>query len=198
MSWLINSMNNDIGEFSPLRNSEGYMGCCQRNLIKQRQLDMFEIESNLHDLCQREFSVTHYYNTLTRYWQQLGECPKDGMKFRKIVEQKRVFKFLLGLNQNLDEVRGRILGTKPFPNIREVFFEVRREKSRKKVMMGSMTTQSATESTGSALATRVHGNQQRKGSHGATTVADMVILKTHAGKFMVNQLVPPMTEKVEI
>ena len=98
MSCLINSMNNDIGEFSPLRNSEGYMGCCQRNLIKQRQLDMFEIESNLHDLCQREFSVTHYYNTLTRYWQQLGECPKDGMKFRKIVEQKRVFKFLLGLN----------------------------------------------------------------------------------------------------
>ena len=100
---------------------------------------LFEIESNLHDLRQGEFLVTHYYNTLTRYWQQLDmfeehkwDCPEDGMLFRKIVEQKRIFKFLLGLNQNLDEVKGRILGTKPLPNIQEVFFEVRREESRKK------------------------------------------------------------------
>ena len=95
------------------------------------------------------------------------EYLEDGMKFRKIVEQKRIFKFLLGLNQNLDEVRGRMLGTKPLPNIREVFSEVRSEERRKKVMMGSTTTQLATESTGLALARRVHGNQQK--------IADLVL-----------------------
>jgi len=31
------------------------------------------------------------------------------------------FVFLAGLNHNLDEVRGRILGRKPLPSIREVF-----------------------------------------------------------------------------
>lgn len=42
----------------------------------------------------------------------------------------------MGLDKSLDEVRGRILGTKPLPNLREVFSEVRREESRKRVMLG--------------------------------------------------------------
>lgn len=55
-------------------------------------------------------------------------CPDDdAKKFREMVERKRIFKFLMGLNKNLDEVRGRILGIKPQLNIREVFSEVHRE-----------------------------------------------------------------------
>lgn len=55
--------------------------------------------------------------------------------YKKIVEQKRTFKFLLGLNKELDEVRGRIMGIKPLPTIREAFLVVRREESRRKAMM---------------------------------------------------------------
>ena len=65
------------------------------------------------------------------------------------MEQKRTFKFLLGLNKNLDEVRGRVMGTKPLPSIREAFSEVRREESWKKVMMGSQNSAPTIE--GSAL-----------------------------------------------
>ena len=56
------------------------------------------------------------------------------------MEQKQTFKFLIGLNKNLDEVRGRVMETKPLPSIREAFSEVRREESRKKVMMGSQNS----------------------------------------------------------
>lgn len=42
------------------------------------------------------------------------KCPKDNVLYRKIVEHKRTSKFLLGLNKNLDEVRGKVMGTKPF------------------------------------------------------------------------------------
>ena len=49
--------------------------------------------------------------------------PMDEIKY-KIVEKKQIYKFLLGLNKNLDEVRGRILRTKPLPNIQEVTSEV--------------------------------------------------------------------------
>ena len=55
-----------------------------------------------------------------------------------MVEKERVFNFLHGLNSNMDEVRGRLLGTKPFPSIRETFTEVRREESQKKVMLNSL------------------------------------------------------------
>ena len=88
-------------------------------------------------------------------------CTKDGTLHREIIEQKRVFKFLLGLNQNLDEVRGRVLGTKPLPKIREVFSEVRREESRKKIMMGTKvkTEIGPSSNEGSALAIRTAAGQ---------------------------------------
>lgn len=54
---------------------------------------------------------------------------------RKIVEQKRTIKFFLGPNKDLDEAKGRITRTKPLPTIREAFAAVRREESRKKLMM---------------------------------------------------------------
>ena len=66
-------------------------------------------------------------------------CPTYAIKHKTIIKKKWTYKFLLRLNKNLDEVRGRILGTKPLPNIREVALEVCWEESRKKVMMGSQT-----------------------------------------------------------
>ena len=48
-----------------------------------------------------------------------------------------MYKFLLGLNKNLDEIRGRLMGVKPLRSLREAFFEVHCEESKKKLMMGS-------------------------------------------------------------
>ncbi|KAK3026542.1 hypothetical protein RJ639_041839 [Escallonia herrerae] len=80
------------------------------------------------------------------------ECPADASRYKKIIEKERIFKFLLGLDKSLDEVRGRILGAKPLPTIREAFSEVRREESRKKLMMGTRPSSSILE--GSALVSR--------------------------------------------
>ena len=79
-------------------------------------------------------------------------CPEDAAKNQKIVEKRRLLKFLLGHNKDLDEVHGSILGTKPLPTIREAFAEVKREESRKKLMLGKQTAAATTES--SALAAR--------------------------------------------
>lgn len=55
------------------------------------------------------------------------------------MEKKRLNKFLISLNKNLDGVRGRILGTKPLPSIRKAFAEVRREESRMKIILKPTT-----------------------------------------------------------
>ena len=47
-----------------------------------------------------------------------------------------MFDFLAGLNEDLDEVQKRILGNEPMPPLDEVFAEVRREKNRRKMMLG--------------------------------------------------------------
>ena len=53
---------------------------------------------------------------------------------RKLLKN-RIFKFMVGLNVEFDEVRGRIIGRQPLPSIGEVFSEVRREESRRNVVL---------------------------------------------------------------
>lgn len=44
--------------------------------------------------------------------------------------------FLAGLSKNINEVQGQLLGIKPLPPIKEIFAEVWKEKSRRRVMLG--------------------------------------------------------------
>ena len=71
----------------------------------------------------------------------------------KTVENNRIYKFLAGLNVEFDEVRGRIIGRSLLPPISEVFAEVRREESRRNVMLGKKAAGTIVE--GSALASNM-------------------------------------------
>ena len=62
------------------------------------------------------------------------ESPADNNKYNKMIEKDWIFDFLHGVNPDLDEVRGKILGTKLLPSLKEVFAEVRRKDNRRKVM----------------------------------------------------------------
>ena len=82
---------------------------------------------------------------LSELWQEMDlfydinwEFTKDGVKYSKMVEKERVFDFLHYLNFDLDEVKGKLLGTKLFLSIKEAFAAVRREESWKKVMLSSL------------------------------------------------------------
>lgn len=164
MTWLLNTMTNEIGENFMFYDTAKDIW----DAVKETYSDVdntsavFEIKSILHDLRQGESSVTEYFNILNRHWQQLDIyeevkwcCTEDQKKYKDLVGKERIYKFLLGLNKDLDEVRGRILGTKPLPKIREAFSEVRREESRRKLMLGTSISAPSTES--SAMAAR--GNQ---------------------------------------
>jgi hypothetical protein len=146
MSWLINSITNKIGENFLLYETTKEIWDAARETYSSSEntSELFKIKAALRDLRQGDLSVTQYFNTLCRHSQHLDmfeihtwKCPKDTTLYRRILEKKRTFKFLLGLNKYLDEVRRRIIGKNPLPNLREAFSEVRREERKKKVMMGS-------------------------------------------------------------
>lgn len=73
-----------------------------------------------------------------------------------------MFKFLLGLNKELDEVHDRMLAIEPLPNIREAFAKVRREESRKILMLGGTAN---SEHEGSVLIARNLGNEVHINTH---------------------------------
>ena len=87
--------------------------------------------------------MTQYFNSLNNIWHELDlyyesqwHCSEDAIKYKRMLDKEHIFDFLYGLNKELDEVRGRILGKNHLPSIREAFVEVRHKESRKKVMMG--------------------------------------------------------------
>ncbi|RVW97656.1 Retrovirus-related Pol polyprotein from transposon TNT 1-94 [Vitis vinifera] len=170
MSWLINSMTNDIGENFMYYGTTKEIWDAARETYSNidNTSATFEIKSILQDLRQGDSTVTEYFNILARYWQQLDiyeelvwKCPEDGLLYKKVIEKERIYKFLLGLNKNLDEVRGRVLSIKLLPSVREVFSEIRREESRQKVMLGTQNSSKNLEN--SALVAR--GTQSNNNNH---------------------------------
>ena len=103
---------------------------------------IFEIKTRLWQIKQGDREVTEYNTEMLGLWQDLdlsceeeSECTRDSVRFKKKMENERVFEFLTGLNRKLDDVRSRVLSCRPLPSIREVFSEVRQEESRRRVML---------------------------------------------------------------
>ena len=113
MSWLINTMNLEIGQnFMFYSTAKEIWDSVKETYSDQENTsELFKIKGVLHNLQQGETSVTEYYNVLTRYWHQLDmsetiswNCQEDKKIYNNLVEKERIFKFLLGLNKDLDEV----------------------------------------------------------------------------------------------
>ncbi|RVW96886.1 Retrovirus-related Pol polyprotein from transposon RE1 [Vitis vinifera] len=80
-------------------------------------------------------------------WQELDladdfqwTCTEDCKRFKARINKERIYDFLAGLNQDLDVVHSRILAIKSLPEIEEVFAEVRREETHKRVMLDPTKT----------------------------------------------------------
>ena len=69
MSWLINSMTNKIGDNFLLYGTSKEIWDVARETYSNSDSisEFFEIEVALHDLRQRELTVTQYFNTLSRH-----------------------------------------------------------------------------------------------------------------------------------
>lgn len=149
MTWLVNSMDEDISSnymcYSTAKELWDNVNQMYSDLGNQSQV--YELTLKLGEIRQEEDSVTKYFNSLKRLWLYLDlfndyewKSIEDATHNKRIIEAHHIYKFLAGLNVEFDEVQGRIIGRTPLPQIGEVFAEVRREESRKHVMLGKKTT----------------------------------------------------------
>uniref|UniRef100_A0A1S8ADA3 Uncharacterized protein n=1 Tax=Citrus limon TaxID=2708 RepID=A0A1S8ADA3_CITLI len=161
-AWLINSMDSIIGKtFMYLKTARDVWEAIRETYSDlENQSQLYELNTHMWKMQQGNRDVTAYYNDMMAVWQELDlfedeqwENSNDSARYKEKVERGRVFVFLAGLNKELDEVRGRILGKKPLPTIREVFSEVRREEARRQVMLKN-NDEPKINSEGSALVAR--------------------------------------------
>uniref|UniRef100_A0A2N9F651 Retrotransposon Copia-like N-terminal domain-containing protein n=1 Tax=Fagus sylvatica TaxID=28930 RepID=A0A2N9F651_FAGSY len=138
------------------------------------QSQIFELTLKLGEMRQGEDSVTKYFNSLKRVWQDLDlfntyewKSVEDSCHHKKIVEDNRIFKFLAGLNIEFDEVR--------------------REESRRNVMLGKKGPGVAVESSALVAADANSSKAityQRRTDDKSTNRATLGRL---VGRFMANQ-----------
>ncbi|CAN1146522.1 hypothetical protein LINPERHAP1_LOCUS1372 [Linum perenne] len=109
MTWLVNSMNEEIGA--------NYLGYSTAKELWDDVQNLYSVAGN-----QSQIYELKYYSTLKRVWQDLDvfndhewTSAADQSFYRRQVEINRIFKFLAGLNVEFDEVRGRIVGRNPLP-----------------------------------------------------------------------------------
>ncbi|XP_074346526.1 uncharacterized protein LOC141685315 [Apium graveolens] len=154
MTWLVNSMKEDISSNFMCYHTakELWDNVNQMYSDLENQSQVYELTLKLGEICHGEDNVTKYFNSLKCLWQDLDlysnyewKSPEDCNHYKKTVEDNRIFKFLIGLNVEFDEVRGRIIARKPLPSMGEVFSEFRREESRRLVMLGKRNLMSIVE-----------------------------------------------------
>nr|CAN67620.1 hypothetical protein VITISV_004593 [Vitis vinifera] len=138
MMWLVNSMDEDISSnylcYPTAKELWDNINLMYSDLGNQSQI--FELTLKLGEIRQGNDSVTKYFNSLKRLWQDLNlyndyewKSPENCNQHKKTMEDNRIYKFLVGLNVEFDEVQGRIIGRSPLPSISNVFSEVRREEN---------------------------------------------------------------------
>ena len=163
MSWLVNSMEPTIGKTYLFLSSA--QALCES--VKEMYSDvgnsaqLFEIKNLISETRQGSHPVTQYYNQLIGLWHECDlfsdfkwHCSTNQLNYQKMQNTEQVFDFLAGLNKELDDVRGCILGRVPLPNFREVFNKVRREESRCNIMLNHPSQHAAPVNESSALVSK--------------------------------------------
>lgn len=81
---------------------------------------VFELNLKLGDVRQRGNTVTRYFHKLSGIWQELDlfdnydwELTKDQMHYKKVVEDNHIYKFIIGRNDEFNDVRSRVTNRKP-------------------------------------------------------------------------------------
>lgn len=173
MTWLVNSMEEEISSNNMCYPTakELWDNVSQMYSDLGHQSQVFELTLKLGHIHQGNDSVTKYFNSLKKVWQDLDlfntyerKSTEDCNHHKKTVEDSRIYKFLAGLNVEFDEVRGKIIGRSPLSSIGEVFAEVRREESQRNVMLGKKDISESIENsalTTDASASRTANYQRR-------------------------------------
>ncbi|XP_071902889.1 uncharacterized protein [Coffea arabica] len=144
-SWLINSMSdNMISHFVQCGTTKEVWDAVKRSYLDvSDSSEVYELMKKTFHLQQDGRPLAEYYNELNSTFMELDyrrpndmTCAADKEKYRNRIAEDRVYIFLAGLDNKLDQVRSRVLGTSPLPRLEEVYSMVRRELQRQ-VAMGA-------------------------------------------------------------
>ncbi|XP_047179225.1 uncharacterized protein LOC124846055 [Vigna umbellata] len=144
MAWLWNSMVQEISDTCMfLTSTKAIWNATEQTYSKAKDTaQIYEVKVKTMATKQGTKTITEYANQLKSLWMELdnyrvikAKCYEDSTILREYIEQDRVYDFLVGLNQEYDQVRIQILGKEKVPELNEVMAIIRSEESRRSLMI---------------------------------------------------------------
>ena len=131
MSWLMHSVSMEIK--STILYCDTAQEAWQKlktRYAEPNEVRVFQLEQELNAITQGTSSVTEYFTKLSCIWEELGnyqpvpsctcgapcKC-KLSDKFEKMQEIRKVYKFLMNLNDSYELVRGSVILREPLPSL---------------------------------------------------------------------------------
>ncbi|XP_048494780.1 uncharacterized protein LOC125494928 [Beta vulgaris subsp. vulgaris] len=147
--WLMNSMNEEIGENFTFVDSSAQLwheiGECYG---QSNGPHIYQLKRELDNLKQENQSIMMYYGKLKRFWDELqnlrslptctcGVLLKCSCNFLKRLSEfdseEKLMQFLLGLNSGFDNAISNILAMDPLPSISRAFYLAQQMEKQKEV-----------------------------------------------------------------
>ncbi|XP_042027184.1 uncharacterized protein LOC121774359 [Salvia splendens] len=143
-SWIIDNVEHDIiADFAHHQTSKALWD----NLAitfegKADPYQIYDLEDKIMYMRQGNLDVETYYRRLHGLWinidrtqkQPVTCCDKGIGQYRQHANDKRLIKFLTGLNQEYDHIRREILKEQPYPSVEEAYGWVKKEAARQRIM----------------------------------------------------------------
>jgi hypothetical protein len=124
---------------------------------------IYELKKKIAQLTQHGGTLENYYNNLQGLWREIDfrrpnpmKCAQDIAQFNRIKQEDRVYTFLDGLDDRLDNVRADVLQLPSLPTVEQAYALVRKEDSRQSMMLGH---------AGMGLIARRGGGRRDEGSN---------------------------------
>jgi hypothetical protein len=93
---------------------------------------VYDLRRRVTRLKQTGGSLEKYFTDLQGLWREIDfrcpnpmECVGDIQRYNDMLQEDRVYSFLDGLDDKLDNIRSDILQMRPFPTIEQAYAHVR-------------------------------------------------------------------------
>ena len=156
--WIINSMDSSlISNFIRFSTAKLVWDAIATTYFDGSDTSqVYDLRRRVTRLKQAGGSLEKYYNDLQGLWREIDFCRPNPMTcqvdiqhYNTLVQEERVYVFLDGLDDRLDNIRSDVLQMKPFPTVEQAYAHVRREALRQAVM-----TDNSNELSGAVLASK--------------------------------------------
>nr|VVW53386.1 unnamed protein product [Nymphaea colorata] len=110
---------------------------------KKRKVRVYQLMKDVYALRQGNVSVTDFYAALKSKWEDLDyhskatwHCHDNQMQYVAKEWENRIFLFLVGLNDEFENIRSQILNSEESFSIEDVYSHVEAEEQRRLVPLG--------------------------------------------------------------